>query len=119
MGMTPKTASKTAVFCRLSTDRQLLLANEVTEHGQNIHIDYANLPCIRVSNRKIDEFLPMSLCIVASGQKAQLALLAEMKVVSEADLKMIQCKIRNSARHFNIKINNTANNSPSIARIME
>lgn len=32
----------------------IFVTDQVTEHGQNIHIDYANLPCIKVGNSKID-----------------------------------------------------------------
>jgi hypothetical protein len=76
------------------------VANKVMEYCQKIHSDYAKLPCIKVGNSVIDEYLPMLVCTVETGKKAQLPLLEQMYVLGETVAKTMQCKIRNSARRM-------------------
>jgi hypothetical protein len=117
------------------------VTNKVTAYGQKIHDSYSRFPCITVANSSITEYLPMSVCVIATGQRVQLSLLEEMKVLSKPDSEIINCKVRDSLRQmqdtqsdyglrflresmssrtliaFNIKINDTTDDKPTIARI--
>jgi hypothetical protein len=113
----------------------------MTAYNHKIHDDYARLPCIKVFNSSISEYLPMSVCVVATGQRVQLSLLEEMKVLSKAESEVIKGKVRSSARQmrdaqsdygrkflsesmssqtlvaFNIKISNISDDESTIAQI--
>jgi hypothetical protein len=117
------------------------VTNKVTAYGQKIHDSYSRLPCIKVANSPITAYLPISACVIAPGQRVQLSLLEEMKVLSKLDGEIINCKARDSLRQmldtqsnygrnffresmssrtlvaFNIKINDTTDDKPTKARI--